>query len=248
MSKTEDILSRIRLALGVENDNQLYKALNLSSNAVIPGWKKRDSIPIRWINEVATRTSTKTEWLMTGEGEKEDTEIVYGLPSLSAALYIAKTNVDGINKLNALLDGFIIEQIIQKLLHFHSTYLQNKNSIIDRIKKVLFNVSEGRFLMMLDEMLSKLPIIDIQNQEVDSKKIIYDLVEGEKLNSFLTKPIYKENEKAAFQLWAESLTDDEARFIINNSQNFKKELSILIPKISKNHTALDVSIMRKLTS
>jgi hypothetical protein len=183
------------------------------------------------------------DWLLG----KEDGEIFEfsKFPSLVAAMDLATTIDDGILKFNMVLDGFIIEEIVEKLLN---EYVISKKSVpenmILRMKRLVFNVTDGRFLMLLNEMLGKLKLTKSDN----ARDKIQEMIEGKLLHPLLSKPIFKESEKTAFEAWAENLSNEEAEFLVDNVAKIRDKLGELIPKISKANTSLDVAVMKKLTS
>lgn len=234
--------SRLKIPLNAKNNIELSKILDVPYHT-LNTWIKRNSIPFETILANPKLDGISMDWLLDREeGEAMDFS---KFPSFASAIDLATTSEDSILKFNTLLDSFIIEEIIEKLLH---EYAESKkdvpNNIITRMKRLLFNVTEGRFLMLLDEMLDK---IDWKEGD-DANAKIQEFISGDFFHPFFSKPAFKKSEKVAFQAWAEDLSKEEAEFLVKNADKIHKSLKILVPKISKRNSAFDVTVMKKLTS
>lgn len=72
MINSDDILSRMRDALGVETDTQLATALDLP-RATVSNWRYRNSIPFEACVSLAQSRGISLNWLLLGEGERRIT-------------------------------------------------------------------------------------------------------------------------------------------------------------------------------
>jgi len=239
---TKLFLLRLRIALNIKNNVDLAKVLEVPYST-LNTWLTRNSLPLENIISKPICKNLSIDWLL---GKDDNEPINFSkLPSFIAAIDIASETEDGFSILNSLFDGFIIEQIIQKLLDAYVNSKKNMpNNIITRMKRLLFNVTEGRFLMLLDEMLHK---IDFKKGD-DAHAKIQEFISGDFFHPFLSKPAFKKSEKVAFQAWAEDLSKEEAEFLLEKSEEIHEKLKILIPKISKRNSAFDVAVMKKFTS
>jgi hypothetical protein len=224
--------------LNVKNNIELASTLNVQY-PTLNAWIKRNSIPFETILKNPNFDNISIDWLLG-----KDDGVVFEFskfPTLVAAMDIATTTEEGVLRFNTFLDSFIIEEIIGKLLN---SYLITKKevpkNILKRITRVLFNVTEGRFLMLLDEMLGKIELTKSDN----AHDKIQELISGDFLHPLLSKPAFKESEKMAFQAWAEDLSTEEAEFLVTNSVKIHESLKTLIPKISKRNSAFDVAVMK----
>lgn len=234
--------SRLRIPLNAKNNIELSKILDVPYHT-LNTWIKRNSIPFETILTNPKLDGISMDWLLgREEGEAMDFS---KFPSFTSAIDLAIISEDSILKFNALLDSFIIEEIIEKLLH---EYAESKkdvpNNIITRMKRLVFNVTDGRFLMLLDEMLGKIELTKSDN----THDKIQELISGDFLHPLLSKPAFKKSEKVAFQSWAEDLSKEEAEFLVSNAGKIHESLKTLIPKISKRNSSFDVTVMKKLTS
>lgn len=236
------LLLRLKLAFGVDTNIDLAKKLDVPY-ATLNTWLARKSLPLEAILANPMMDKISIDWLL---GKEDGERIEFSkFPSLVSAMELAVTTEDSILKFNTLLDGFIIEEIIEKLLNAYEASKANMpNTIITRIKRLLFNVTNGRFLMLLDEMLGKLK----STKTTKAKDRIQEITSGDLLHPFLSKPIFKKSEQVAFQAWVEDLSIEEAEFLVTNANQIRESLSAFIPKISKANTSFDVMVMKKLTS
>jgi len=69
LSETEEIIGRLKEALGVKSDGQLANNLGISRQN-IGAARKRDDVPPGWIYKVAELTSCSMDWLRFGDGPK----------------------------------------------------------------------------------------------------------------------------------------------------------------------------------
>ena len=69
LSETEEIIGRLKEALGVKSDGQLANNLGISRQN-IGAARKRDDVPPGWIYKVAELTSCSMDWLRFGHGPK----------------------------------------------------------------------------------------------------------------------------------------------------------------------------------
>jgi hypothetical protein len=69
LSETEEIVGRLKEALGVKSDGQLAHNLGISRQN-IGAARKRDDVPPGWINKVAELTGCSMDWLRFGDGPK----------------------------------------------------------------------------------------------------------------------------------------------------------------------------------
>jgi len=69
LSQTEEIIGRLKDALGVKSDGQLAHNLGISRQN-IGAARKRDDVPPGWINKVAELTGCSMDWLRFGDGPK----------------------------------------------------------------------------------------------------------------------------------------------------------------------------------
>jgi DNA-binding XRE family transcriptional regulator len=182
-------------------------------------------------------------WLLTGQ---EQLISINALKSINAAMSVAESTPHGIEQLNALLDLFILDRILEKLLnavaHTKEVKKLSSKSIFDKIKRTLLNVPDGKFLLILDEMLSKIKNCNSKT----SKNILHEIIEGDKLHILWSQPLYKINEKDAFEFWIETLSEEECDFLVTNSEQISAQLSLIIPKLDKNYSKLDVIVNKKL--
>lgn len=235
-------LLRLRVALDIKSNIELAKVLDVPYST-LNTWLTRNSLPLEAIISKSVCDNVSVDMLLG----KENGEIFKfsKFPSLIAAMDLATSTEEATLKFNTQLDSFIIEVIIGKL---RSLYAISKRDIpknlLKRTLSVLFNVTEGRFLMLLDEMLGKLK--DVKSENARDK--IQELISGDLLHPFLSKPIFKKSEKIAFQSWADDLSIEEAEFFVDNVDTIRNSLESLIPKISKANTSFDVRMMKKLTS
>jgi uncharacterized protein YehS (DUF1456 family) len=239
---TKLFLLRLRIALNIKNNVDLAKALDVPYST-LNTWLTRNSLPLENIISKPICKNLSIDWLL---GKDDNEPINFSkLPSFIAAIDIASETEDGFLILNSLFDGFIIEQIIQKLLDAYVNSKKNMpNNIITRMKRLVFNVTDGRFLMLLDEMLGKIELTKSDN----AHDKIQELISGDFLHPLLSKPAFKKSEKMAFQAWAEDLSAEEAEFLVSNAGKIHESLKTLIPKISKRNSSFDVTVMKKLTS
>jgi len=238
----KEFYTRLKIALNAKNNVELAKILDIPY-PTLNTWLARNSLPLDVMLNNPAFDKISLDWLLG----KEDYEVFdfSKFPSLVAVKEIAMATEDGSLKFNALLDGFLIEDIIEKLLYVYAKTKENvPNNIITKMKRLLFNVTEGRFLMLLDEMISKIS----RTESIDAKDKIKEIVSGDILHSIISKPIFNRSEKASFQAWAEDLSVEEAEFLVTNADKIHESLKILIPKISKRNSAFDVAVMKKLTS
>lgn len=234
--------SRLKIPLNAKNNIELSKILDVPYHT-LNTWIKRNSIPFETILVNPKLDGISMDWLL---GREEGEAIDFSkFPSFASAIDLAITSEDSILKFNTLLDSFIIEEIIEKLLNEYAQIKKEPPSnILTRMKRLLFNVTDGRFLMILDEMLGKIHL----TKSTNAHDKIQELISGDLLHPLLSKPIFKKSEKVAFQAWAEDLSIEEAEFLVINASKIHEELKILIPKISKRNTSFDVTVMKKLTS
>jgi hypothetical protein len=239
---TKLFLLRLRIALNIKNNVDLAKVLDVPYST-LNTWLTRNSLPLENIISKPICKNLSIDWLL---GKDDNEPINFSkLPSFIAAIDIASETEDGFLILNSLFDGFIIEQIIQKLLDAYVNSKKNMpNNIITRMKRLVFNVTDGRFLMLLDEMLGKIELTKSDN----AHDKIQELISGDFLHPLLSKPAFKKSEKMAFQAWAEDLSAEEAEFLVSNAGKIHESLKTLIPKISKRNSSFDVTVMKKLTS
>jgi hypothetical protein len=234
--------SRLKIPLNAKNNIELSKILDVPYHT-LNTWIKRNSIPFETILTNPKLDGISMDWLL---GREEGDAVDFSkFPSFASAIDLAIISEDSILKFNTLLDSFIIEEIIEKLLYEYTESKKNvPNNIITRMKRFLFNVTDGRFLMLLDEMLGK---IDSEKSS-NPKDIIKEMVGGDKLHTVISKPAFSRPEKAAFQAWAEDLSMEEAEFLVNNAGEIHERLRTLIPKISKRNSSFDVTVMKKITA
>ena len=69
LSETEEVISRLKEALGVKTDGQLARHLGISRQN-IGAARKRDDVPPGWIYKVAELTGCSMDWLGFGHGPK----------------------------------------------------------------------------------------------------------------------------------------------------------------------------------
>jgi hypothetical protein len=69
LSETEEIIGRLKEALGVKSDGQLSQNLGISRQN-IGAARKRDDVPPGWIYKVAELTGCSMDWLHFGHGPK----------------------------------------------------------------------------------------------------------------------------------------------------------------------------------
>jgi hypothetical protein len=69
LSETEEIIGRLKEALGVKSDGQLANNLGISRQN-IGAARKRDDVPPGWIYKVAELTNCSMDWLRFGHGPK----------------------------------------------------------------------------------------------------------------------------------------------------------------------------------
>ncbi|MDD2821333.1 MAG: helix-turn-helix domain-containing protein [Flavobacterium sp.] len=238
---TKLFLLRLRMSLNAKSNVELAKILDVPYST-LNTWLTRNSLPVETIIGKSVCDNISVDWLLA----KEDHELFRfsEFPTLIAAIEIATTTEEGMLRFNVLLETFIIEEIIQKLLNKYAVSKSKMtNNFSTRIKRLLFNVTEGRFLMLLDEMLGKINLTKSDN----AHDKIQELISGDFLHPLLSKPAFKESEKMAFQAWAEDLSAEEAEFLVINSVKIHESLKTLIPKISKRNSAFDVAVMKKIT-
>lgn len=235
-------LLRLRVALDVKSNVELAKVLDVPYST-LNTWLTRNSLPLEAIISNPVCDNVSVDMLLG----KEDGDVIEfsKFPTIVAAMDIATITEEGVLRLNALLDSFIIEEIIQKLLNeYANSKSKMPNNILTRMKRLLFNVTDGRFLMLLDEMLGKIELTKSDN----AHDKIQELIGGDFLHPLLSKPAFKESEKMAFQAWVEDLSIEEAEFLVTNAVKIHESLKTLIPKISKRNSSFDVTVMKKLTS
>lgn len=61
------VLDRLRLVVGVKNDNQLCEALEVN-RSTLGSWVARDSVPYAICVDLAEARGISLDWLLTGEG------------------------------------------------------------------------------------------------------------------------------------------------------------------------------------
>lgn len=239
---TKLFLLRLRMSLNAKSNVELAKILDVPYST-LNTWLTRNSLPVETIIGKSVCDKISIDWLLGKEdGETFDFS---KLPSLDAAIDLASAIEDGMLKLNTALDSFIIEEIIEKLLHEYAERQKEiPKNIITKIKRLLFNVTNGRFLMLLNEMLGILASVE----GASPQERIKEIVNGDLLHPIISKPIYKKSEKAAFQAWAESLSVEEAKFLVDKTEQIRSSLETLIPRISKANTSFDVKMIKRLTS
>jgi hypothetical protein len=238
----KEFFSRLRLMLNVKNNIELASTLDVQY-PTLNAWIKRNSIPFETILKNPNFDHISIDWLL---GKDDGAVFEFSkFPTLVAAMDLATTTDEGVLRFNAFLESFIIEEIIQKLLNkYANSKSKMPNNILARIKRLLFNVTEGRFLMLLDEMLGKVELTKSDN----AHDKIQELISGDFLHPLLSKPAFKESEKMAFQAWAEDLSAEEAEFLVTNAGKIHESLKILVPKISNRNSAFDVAVMKKITA
>ena len=64
-------VERAKLALGVDSDAELSRALGISTSAVV-GYHKRDSVPLEQCIKIADKTGVDLNWLILGKGTAPD--------------------------------------------------------------------------------------------------------------------------------------------------------------------------------
>ena len=84
MNDTKSIINRIKEAFKVRTNKELAEKLGTSLSN-IDNWKKRNSIPQKYILLTSQMTNINPDWLLTGEGE------MYRTPSVQNAI-IAQGN------------------------------------------------------------------------------------------------------------------------------------------------------------
>lgn len=239
---TKLFLLRLRSVLDVKSNVELANILEVPYST-LNTWITRNSLPLETIIAKPICDGISVDWLL---GREEGETIDFSkFPSLISAIDAAKASSDSALRFNILLDGFILEEIIEKLLYEYAEIKKDvPNNILTRMKRLLFNVTDGRFLMLLDEMLGKID----GDESMNPKDKIKKMVSGDKLHTVMSKPAFSRAEKAAFQAWAEDLSIEEAEFLVNNAGKIHESLKTLIPKISKRNTSFDVTVMKKITS
>jgi len=123
----DEILERMKIATDTKNDNQLSIVLKLTTNSVISGWKRRNTIPIKRINQICFDNGVNKTWLLTGKGPKFNTspksvpqiELLTSFSTLSTNndLDIPFTLIDPIN---FLLQEILYTKLILKT--FNTVY------------------------------------------------------------------------------------------------------------------------------
>jgi len=68
-SNTEEIIKRLKEAMGVKSDGQLAKHLGISRQN-IGAARKREDVPTGWIYKVAELAGCSMDWLSFGQGPK----------------------------------------------------------------------------------------------------------------------------------------------------------------------------------
>jgi hypothetical protein len=71
LSASEEIIRRLKKALGVASDGQLATYLGISRQN-IGAARKRESVPAKWIFKVAELTGMSTDWLGFGQGAEQN--------------------------------------------------------------------------------------------------------------------------------------------------------------------------------
>jgi hypothetical protein len=69
-TETEEIISRLKAALGVNSDRQLAKYLGITRQN-IGAARKRDDVPPGWIYKVAELSGCSMDWLRFGQGPQK---------------------------------------------------------------------------------------------------------------------------------------------------------------------------------
>ena len=82
LSETEEIIGRLKEALGVQSDGHLAKNLGISRQN-IGAARKRDDVPPGWIYKVAEITGCSMDWLRFGDGPKRRRTYTMGGPRSS---------------------------------------------------------------------------------------------------------------------------------------------------------------------
>ena len=70
LSETEEIITRLKTALGVRSDGQLAKYLGITRQN-IGAARKRDDVPPGWIYKVAELSGCSMDWLRFGQGPRK---------------------------------------------------------------------------------------------------------------------------------------------------------------------------------
>lgn len=68
MRTAEDVLERIKVALGVPKDADLSRALDIPKTT-ISGWKQRNAVPYELCVQIADQKGASLDWLLTGQGQ-----------------------------------------------------------------------------------------------------------------------------------------------------------------------------------
>lgn len=74
MQEVHNQIERLKEVYRVKTDTALAKAVNSTKNT-ISGWKKRNAIPVSFLNKVAQKEGLYLEWLLTGRGKMKFTEL-----------------------------------------------------------------------------------------------------------------------------------------------------------------------------
>ncbi|MDF1583874.1 MAG: helix-turn-helix domain-containing protein [Methyloprofundus sp.] len=68
-TKTDEIINRLHVILGVKNDSELCKALDIKAKSTLSSWRARDSAPYAICVDIAQKERVSLDWLLTGKGE-----------------------------------------------------------------------------------------------------------------------------------------------------------------------------------
>ena len=98
MFNSDNVIDRAKIALGIKTDAQLARALEVSTS-VIPGYNRRQTVPLEQCIKIAERTGVSLDWLILGKGEMKPAPVApENSPPLSAdqaMLLTAWQHLDG---------------------------------------------------------------------------------------------------------------------------------------------------------
>ena len=134
MSSIEEIISRMIIASGAKNQQEMIEKTGLSPG-IASKWKKRGNVPDSGISKVAIVTGVTYEWLKTGEGEmRAPKEASFDMAIIKQVIEAAMEHLQ-INNLQMAPDKFaeLIEVLYEEISESGAEQV-NKGTVARLIK------------------------------------------------------------------------------------------------------------------
>lgn len=121
----EKVWNRVREEIGVKNQHELARILNLSQ-AVVSKYKTKNIFPIEWAYIIAKKNDLSTEWVMTGEGPKRLGDAVSSTDQERTPKGIIEEWIQGVRAREGN-DGRIVVELALQVPEFREWYKEKKN-------------------------------------------------------------------------------------------------------------------------